>query len=268
MKKLGIIGIGSLGSALLGGLLRKGVYTAKDVVIYDIQPGASQVVSTTFGVMTAPGAVELARNSDAIVIAVKPKDMMGLLDQIGPSLMPGQTIISLAAGVRFASMQPKLPAGVRLVRAMPNTAAAVGMSMTALVAASASEAGLELAQKLFSAIGEVVVLSEEALLDPTTALSASGPAFLYLILEALADGGVKAGLPREAARVMAAQTMKGAAQMALQSGRHTADLKDSVTSPAGTTAAGLAVLESRGVRGALIEAIDAASRRAKELGEK
>ena len=268
MKKLGIIGIGSLGSSLLGGLLRKGVFHAKDIVTYDIQEGAGRVSSTTFGVSVAPGAVELARNADSIVIAVKPKDVMPLLEQIGPVLLPNQNVISLAAGVRFASMQTKLPAGVRLVRAMPNTAAAVGMSVTALVSAPGGEVGLEVAQKLFSAIGEVVVLSEEALLDPATALGASGPAFMYLILEALADGGVKAGLPRDAARMMAAQTMKGAAQMALQSGRHTADLKDSVTSPAGTTSAGLAVLESRGVRGALIEAIDAASKRAKELGEK
>jgi pyrroline-5-carboxylate reductase len=268
MKKLGIIGIGSLGSSLLGGLLRKGVFSPKDIVIYDVQEGASQVSATTFGVSVAPDAVELARNAESIVIAVKPKDVMPLLEQIGPVLLPNQNIISLAAGVRFSSMQPSLPPGVRLVRAMPNTAAAVGMSMTALVAASGGEVGLEVAQKLFSAIGEVVVLSEEALLDPTTALAASGPAFLYLILEALADGGVKAGLPRDAARMMAAQTMKGAAQMAIQSGRHTAELKDSVTSPAGTTAAGLAVLEARGVRGALIDAVDAASKRAKELGEK
>jgi pyrroline-5-carboxylate reductase len=183
-------------------------------------------------------------------------------------LQPGQILVSVAAGVRLRVLAEHVPPGVRVVRAMPNVGAALGASMTALVAGAGADTGIEEARAVFSAIGEVALLADESQLDAATALAASGPAFLLLALEALADGGVQAGLPRDIARRMASQAMKATALLAQESGKHTAELKDSIASPAGTTMAGLSVLEARGTRGAFLDAVDAATRRARELGEK
>ena len=212
--------------------------------------------------------LEATEQADIVVLSVKPQTMEHLLDEIAPAVDHRKLVISIAAGISIAAIARKLGAGVRIVRTMPNTPALVGAGATALArGAHATDADLEQARALFQAVGTTVVVEEQHL-DAVTGLSGSGPAFLFLVIEALADGGVKVGLARPVAMALAAQTVLGSAKLVLETGEHPGRLKDQVTSPGGTAIAGVHALEQGGLRAALIDAVEAATRRSHELGER
>lgn len=218
------------------------------------------------GVQTMKSNPEAVQKSDIILLAVKPQVMDEVLGEISPHIDPKRhTVISIAAGIPIARMEEALPQGAPVVRVMPNTPAQVleGASAVAL-GSHAGEQHREIAHAIFGASGLVVDVPEK-LIDAVTALSGSGPAYVFVFIEALADAGVNLGLPRTVALKLTAQTLLGAAKMVLETGKHPGELKDMVTSPGGTTIAGLSVLESRAFRGAVIDAVASAHKRAKEL---
>jgi pyrroline-5-carboxylate reductase len=219
-----------------------------------------------YGLETTEDNSALAAWADVVVLAVKPQNVNQALRELASGAKKGILLISIAAGVPIRQLEGLVPPTTRVVRAMPNTAAIALAAATAIAQGSrADESDLAIARQLFEAVGSCVVVPERAL-DAVTGLSGSGPAYVLLVIEALADGGVKAGLSREVALRLAAQTVYGTAKLQIESGEHPAVLRDRVTSPAGTTAEGLARLEARSVRAAFIEAVDAATRRARELG--
>ncbi len=264
-KRLAVIGTGMMGGALASGLVRAGAMAAGHIALFDVNPAAAGRLAADLGpgAAVAASGPEAAAGADIVLLAVKPHTVLPLLPTLG--LTPAHLLLSIAAGVPLAKMEAALSEAVPLIRVMPNTPALVGQGATALSRGSyATEDHQALALEFFRAVGEAVVV-EERLMDAVTGLSGSGPAYVYLIIEALADGGVKAGLPRDVARKLAAQTVRGAAEMALTSGEHPAQLKDNVTTPGGTTIAALAVLERAGVRSAFIDAVEASTKRSQEL---
>lgn len=256
-----------MGGALARGLVRAEAMPASGLVLYDTHVSKARALAADLGLgaVVADSAQDAVQAADVVLLAVKPPIVPGLLTDLASALTPQQLVISIAAGVRLATMEALIPASVPVIRTMPNTPCLVGAGATALCrGAHAGDAHMELAQSLFASVGESVEV-EERLMDAVTGLSGSGPAYVYLMIEALADGGVKAGLTRDTARLLAAQTVMGAARMVLLSDEHPAQLKDNVTTPGGTTIAALAVLERAGFRTALIDAIEAAAARSKEL---
>ena len=210
----------------------------------------------------------VAAEADVLILAVKPQQMSGVLAEVGPTLTSSRLVVSIAAGMRLDTLAAGLGPRARLIRVMPNTPCLVGQSASGYsLGAGATEADAELVAELLAAVGRAFRVDEK-LLDAVTGLSGSGPAFVYLIIEALSDGGVRMGLPREVALQLAAQTVRGAAEMVLTSGEHPAVLKDRVASPGGTTIAGLQALEAGSLRGTLMAAVEAATRRSQELGGK
>jgi len=259
------IGAGAMGEALVGGIVQAGLVPGQSVFVADADEARARRVAADHGVQ-AVGNREAAARADTVIVAVKPDVVPSVLREIGNVLRPGACVVSIAAGVPLSTIETHLPEGTPAVRAMPNTPCLVGEGAVALAAgAFATDAHLARAQALFEAVGAVVTVGEE-LMDAVTGLSGSGPAYVYMFIEALADGGVFAGLPRDVALKLAAQTVLGAARMVMETGRHPGQLKDMVTSPAGTTIAGVKVLEERGLRAACIGAVDAAARRSRELG--
>jgi pyrroline-5-carboxylate reductase len=265
-RTIAIIGTGRMGTALASGLIATGA-AAASIRAFDHDPARLRAVEG-LGLTPCADAAAAAAGAALIVIAVKPADVPAALAQVAPSLSATQTVLSIAAGVTTRALRAALgrdcPAGV--VRAMPNTPCVVGEGMAVIAADSpASAKGIAAAREVLAAVGRVIELPE-ALLDAATGLSGSGPAYAFVFMQALADGGVAAGLPRAVAIELAAQTVLGAARMVLAGGGHPEQLKDAVMSPAGTTAAGVAALEARGLRAAAMEAVVAAWRRARELG--
>ncbi len=266
-KKLVFLGTGNMAEALLKGLLREGTADPEELVCAEPRPERREEIADRYGVEVTADNRAAAALADLLLLSVKPQVMDAVLAEIAPVVDGRKLVVSIAAGVPAAAIARRLPAA-RIVRTMPNTPALVGAGATALARGpNATEEDMTVARALFEAVGTVVVV-DEPLLDAVTGLSGSGPAFVFMAIEALADGGVKAGLPRAAALSLAAQTVLGAARLVLESGRHPGELKDQVTSPAGTTIAGVQALEARGFRAALMEAVEAAARRSRELGEK
>jgi pyrroline-5-carboxylate reductase len=266
-KKIAILGTGNMGEALAKGLLRAGKTAPEALVCADPRAERREEIRVRYGVHVTANNREAAAQADLIVIAVKPQVIDVLLDEIAPAVDAKKLVISIAAGVPISAIARKLGAGVRIVRTMPNTPALVGAGATALARGShATDADLEQALALFEAVGMAVVV-EENLLDAVTGLSGSGPAFVFIAIEALADGGVKVGLARPVALALAAQAVMGSAKLVLETGEHPGRLKDQVTSPGGTSIAGVHALEQHGFRAALIAAVEAATRRSRELGE-
>jgi pyrroline-5-carboxylate reductase len=267
-KKIAVLGTGNMAEALVKGLLRAGTADASEIVCSEPRAERREEIARRYGVKVVGENLAAAEEAQIIVLSVKPQTMEDLLDEIAPAIDHSKLVISIAAGIPIAAIARKLGAGVRIVRTMPNTPALVGAGATALArGAHATQADLEQARALFQAVG-VAVLVEEHHLDAVTGLSGSGPAFLFLVIEALADGGVKVGLARPVAMALAAQTVLGSAKLVLETGEHPGRLKDQVTSPGGTAIAGIHALESGGLRSALIAAVEAATRRSHELGEK
>ncbi len=267
-RRIGFIGAGAMGEALAGGLLAAGV-PAASVCAAEADPARRKRVGETLGIATHADNGEVVAASDVVVLAVKP----GQVEEVLAGLAGGADLarplwISIAAGISLARLAAALPQGARIGRAMPNTPALIGAGATAF--AAGEHAGAEdraAARALFASVGEVWEAPAEPLLDAVTGLSGSGPAYVFVFLEALGDAGVRMGLPREAAYQLAFQTVVGAARLAQETGRHPGDLKDQVTSPGGTTIAGLERLEAGGFRAAIHEAVAAATHRSQQLGD-
>jgi pyrroline-5-carboxylate reductase len=264
-KRLGFLGSGNMSGALIKGLLHGG-FPADRVLAADAKAERLDHLRSRHGIRTTLDNRELVSESDVLVIGVKPQVIDKVLTEVGKSVRPDQLVVSVAAGVTIASLEGRLSENARVVRAMPNTPATVQAGATAISPGThAREDDVRIARELFEAVGRVVVLDEN-LLDAVTGLSGSGPAYVMVIIEALADGGVKVGLHRDTALLLAAQTVFGAAQLLLETGEHPGRLKDMVTSPGGTAIAGLHTLESGALRKTLIDAVESATRRAGELG--
>lgn len=262
---LGFLGAGRMATALAGGVVRSGAWDAGGVVASDVSPEALERFARETGGGRAASAAALAERCGIIVLAVKPAQVTDALAPLAGITAP-RLLVSLAAGVPLARLESLLPATFRVIRVMPNTPALVGAGASAYSLGSrAVDADAAVAERLLGSVG-LAVRVPEGQLDAVTGLSGSGPAYLCLVIEALADGGVAAGLPRSLALRLAAQTVLGTGRLVMESGEHPARLKDDVASPAGTTVEGLKALEARGIRSAFIEAVMAATRRARELG--
>jgi pyrroline-5-carboxylate reductase len=265
---IGLLGGGAMGEALAAGVLAAGVAKPR-VCAADPEPARREHLASALGIRTSASNAEAA-SCDVVVVAVKPglvKSVLGALGGPGNAALAKPLWISIAAGVSLAALESALPAGARVVRAMPNTPALVRAGATAFTPnAACSAADRTLARSLFEGVGLAWECPNEALLDAVTGLSGSGPAYVFVLLEALSDAGVRMGLPRDAATALATQTVLGSARLAQESKRHPAALKDQVTSPGGTTIAGLERLEAGGFRAAVHDAVAAATQRSKELG--
>jgi pyrroline-5-carboxylate reductase len=266
-KTLGFIGAGNMAEALVKGLVHASVMPPANILVSDVKADRLAHFAEAHGVKTTQDNHALVRACDVIVLAVKPQVIDKVLALIGADVTSGKLVISVAAGVPVAAMEARLPDGAHVVRSMPNTPATVQAGATAIAPGThATEADLDVARALFTAVGRVVTL-DETLLDAVTGLSGSGPAYVMVMIEAMADGGVKVGLHRDTALLLAAQTVYGSAKLLLETGEHPGRLKDMVTSPGGTAIAGLHTLESGGLRRTLIDAVEAATNRAIALGE-
>jgi pyrroline-5-carboxylate reductase len=266
-RRIGFLGAGNMAGALIKGLLHGKVVPAERIIASDVKAERLEQLHASHGIRTTADNHALLRETDVVVLAVKPQVIDRVLTEVGGDVRPDQLVVSVAAGVPIEALEGRLPHGSHVVRAMPNTPATVQAGATAIAGGShAHEGDLQIARELFEAVGRVVVL-DESLLDAVTGLSGSGPAYVMLIIEALADGGVKVGLHRDTALLLAAQTVFGSARLLLETGEHPGRLKDMVTSPGGTAIAGLHTLESGGLRRTLIDAVEAATKRAGELGE-
>lgn len=266
-KKMAIIGVGKMGGGLLEGILARKLVAPKTITVYDKVSGRLSELKQKYGVRQAANNREALAGADIVILGVKPQNMRDLLEEIRGTLGNNQLLISIAAGISTTFIEDALKKKVRVIRVMPNMPALIGCGATALAPGKyAQEEDVALALQIFDAVGISTVVTEE-LMDAVTGLSGSGPAYGFMMIEALSDAGVLMGLPRETAVKLAAQTMLGAATLCLQGEKHPAALKDMVTSPGGTTIAGLKVLEEGKFRATLIKAVEAATLRSKALGK-
>ncbi|MBR2215467.1 MAG: pyrroline-5-carboxylate reductase [Selenomonadaceae bacterium] len=264
--KLGFIGGGALAEALIKSLVPSGLTAAQNIFVAERRAERGEELRSRYGVNTATTADDFLSKVEALCLAVKPKDAQTAMEEISNKISANTLLISVVAGLQLKNIEKNFGASQPIIRIMPNVAQAVGAGMAAFaLGKNATTAHGELVQDLWGAVGRVVKLPEN-LLDAVTGLSGSGPAFGFLVIDALSDGGVAAGLPRDVATLLAAQTMYGAAKMVLDTEEHPDALRDKVTSPAGTTIAGVRVLEKAGVRSAMMEAVIAATEKSKELG--
>ena len=265
IMKLGFLGCGRMATALAGGVVQARVCPAASLVVQDCIPAAAQALAQKIGATVVGDGAALARAVDVLVLCVKPGDALAALRGLGEAV-DGKLVISIVAGLSIAKLEEAAGSDARVVRVMPNTPALIHQGAAAFAMGStATVEDAALVSKIFSAVGCAAQV-KESLLDAVTGLSGSGPAYVYLVIEALADGGVLMGLPRDLSLQLAAQTVAGAAQMVLQTGLHPATLKDQVTSPGGTTIAGLEELEQAAVRSAFLSAVRAATERSRQLG--
>jgi len=266
-QRIGFLGAGRMATALAGGFVKAGVVSAENVAAADVSPDALQRFVAETGCGSADSNQELAERCDVLFLAVKPQQTVAVLQEIASVMTESQLLISIAAGVSIEKLAGRFEKPQRIIRVMPNTPCLVGAGASAFAAGPhATEADRLLAERLLSTVGIALPVPESSL-DAVTGLSGSGPAFVFQFIEALSDGGVRMGLPRELATQLAAQTVLGSARMLLESGEHPGVLKDAVTSPGGTTIAGLHALERGGLRAAIVDAVQAAALRSAELGE-
>ena len=255
-----------MSEALVAGLIQAGIVPSHSIFTTDISKERLDHLESTYQVQVGIHNEEAVKWASIIILAVKPQVLPQVLKKIKKSMKKNQLVISVAAGVPISKIVGGLPLRTAVIRAMPNTPAMVLQGATALSSGEdATEDHLAVAKEIFEASGKVVVV-EEKLMDAVTGLSGSGPAYVYVMIEALADGGVRMGLPRNVALTLATQTILGTAQLAFESGEHPGALKDRVASPGGTTIAGLHELEQGGIRATLMNAVEAATRRSQELG--
>jgi len=268
-ENLGFIGTGRMGDALIKGILKAKLTSPTKIYASDIDENKLKYLHSTLGIKVSTDNKKTIKNSDIVIFAVKPQIIKNVVLDVAPLITSSNhLLISIAAGVSTNFLESELPNRARLVRVMPNIACTVEASASAICPGSnATTEDLEKVKEIFGAVGRVVTVPEY-LMDSVTGLSGSGPAFIFMIIEALADGGVYMGLDRKTSVTLAAQTVLGAAKMVLENGAHPGELKDMVTSPAGTTIRGIQVLENYGVRSAMIDAVIKASERSKELGNK
>ena len=264
---IGFLGAGKMATALAKGFIRAGLVTSKQVIASDVSEAALAAFAKETGAETTASNPDVAKFAEVLVLAVKPDQVGGALAEIRDATSKKHLLLSIAAGITLAKLEAGLGADARVIRVMPNTPALVGSSATGFaLGKSATPADAEIATKLFSAVG-VAFQVKESLLDAVTGLSGSGPAYVYLFIESLSDGGVAAGLPRDVATKLAAQTVLGAAKMVLETGQHPGALKDMVTSPGGTTIEGLHELEKGKFRGTVMSAVRSATEKSRKLGQ-
>ncbi|HKV40458.1 MAG TPA: pyrroline-5-carboxylate reductase [Blastocatellia bacterium] len=266
-RKIAVLGSGKLGEAMIRGLIEAGVTTARSVVVTAHHQERLDHMREKYGVEGLLANDKAAHSADIVILSVKPQTVSKVLADIDQVLKPSQLLISVAASVSTAYIQKHLKAAVPVVRAMPNTPCLINRGMTGLASGThARREHIELAKFIFDAVGRTVIVDEKYM-DAITGLSASGPGFIYIIIESLAEAGVKVGLPRDIATELAAQAVIGAGSMVIETGEHPAKLKDMVTTPAGCTIDGILELEEGGLRVTLIKAVVKATQRAKELLE-
>ena len=265
LGKIAVLGLGKMGGILVSAFQKQGLFAARDITA-TVQHGEKvTALSREMGIRVGTDNRTAIRKADIVLLCLKPSAMGSVLDQIRSELSPSQLVISIAASVPTEYVEKRLAAAIPVIRSMPNTPAIVGSGMTAICKGKfVHEKHLETASRLFAAVGKTVTVDEKYM-DAITGLSASGPAYIYIILEALSEGGVKVGLPRELATLLAAQTTLGAAKVVLDTGHHPALLKDEVTTPAGCTIDGILELEEGKLRVTLIKAVVKAAHRAREL---
>ncbi|MFQ5914116.1 MAG: pyrroline-5-carboxylate reductase [Nitrospinota bacterium] len=266
--KIAFIGGGNMAEALIRGLLRAGIVSPASLWVSDVLPARLEHLRRTYRVRSVTNNAEAAKPADVIFLAVKPQNMYEALTDIAPVVDHTKLVASIMAGVPTEAIEGLLGGGGRVVRVMPNAPALVGKGAAGVAGGTkARKQDVETVAEMLRSVGRAVVVNESHM-DAVTGLSGSGPAFVAVIVEALADGGVHMGLPRETALMLAAQTVAGASEMVLETGEHPARIKDMVASPGGTTIVGLAALEEGGLRGALIRAVQAATLRSREFGKK
>jgi pyrroline-5-carboxylate reductase len=265
-QNIGFLGTGNMAEALIKGLTVAGVVEPAQIHGSDPRRERCDEMKARYGIHTTTHNPDVVRHSEIVVLSVKPQILPQVLDEVAPHLKPHALVISIAAGMPIAAIERRLPPGTRVVRTMPNTPALVGAGATAIAAGQhAKDDDVEATRRIFDAVGMTVAL-DESQLDAVTGLSGSGPAYVFLIIEALSDAGVKMGLSRYNALALAAQTVLGSAKLLLETNEHPGRLKDMVTSPGGTAIAGLHTLEAGGLRTTLINAVEAATNRSRELG--
>ena len=261
---LGFIGAGNMGGALIRGIVSKGLCNPKEIFVYDVSTERMKGLERDTGINIASSGEELAKKVDTVLLAVKPNNVMEVLAELG-ELLKARLLMSIAAGVRLQQYLDVLGEDARVVRVMPNTPALVLKGTSAISPSRACSADdIALAKHIFDAVGLCLEV-EERLMDAVTGLSGSGPAFCFMFIEAMADGGVRAGLPRDIALKLAASTLAGSAELVLRTGKHPGELKDMVASPAGTTIEGISVLEGLGLRSAVMEAVFAAFKKSASI---
>jgi pyrroline-5-carboxylate reductase len=267
-QRIGLIGAGQMATALARGILKAGLTRPEMVLASDVDEPARRRFAETTGADVTADNLQVAAQSEVIILAIKPQQVAQVAAGLKQKIPADRLIVSIVAGLRLATLAELFGADLRIVRVMPNTPCLVGQGASAYsLGPQATAADAALVGQLLGAVGAAWQV-EEKLLDAVTGLAGSGPAFVYTMIEALSDGGVRMGLPRPLATEMAARTVRGAAEMVLTTGDHPAVLKDRVASPAGTTIAGLQALESGGLRAALMAAVETATRRSIELGQK
>ena len=266
MSKIGFIGAGNMAEAIIKGLISTGEYKKSEITASDVSKARLDHLSVEYAIKTQRDNTKVVSQSDILVLAVKPAIVPKILKEIKRGVTSKKIIISIAAGVTSASISKGLGKKAKIVRVMPNTPALVLEGASVLYCnENLSEDDRAAVCKLFEAVGNAYTVSDESLLDPVTGLSGSGPAYVSIFIEALSDGGVKMGLPRAMAHALAAQTVYGTAKMIIEGETHPAEFKDKVTSPSGTTIEGIHKLEAGGFRSSAISAVEAATKRSKEL---
>ena len=261
--KLGFIGSGKMASALVGGVLQAGIFERGDLIVTDRYAEAAKALAGKCKVKTAPDNLTLVSQSDVIVCCVKPGDAEEALAPVR-DCGEGKLVVSIMAGVTLSKLRDFCGKKARLARVMPNTPALINKGAAAYaLGKGATEEDAAVVEKIFAAVGKIFRVKED-LLDAVTGLSGSGPAYIYIVIEAMADAGVLMGLPRDFSQQLSAQTVSGAAEMVLQTGLHPAQLKDQVASPGGTTIAGIEALEKAGIRAAMLGAVRAATERSRK----
>ncbi|WP_320044732.1 pyrroline-5-carboxylate reductase [uncultured Desulfobacter sp.] len=267
-KKIGFIGSGNMGEALVSGLVLSKAAKPEDIICSDIFPETLKAIQEKYGVLTTSSNIEVCEKSEIIIYATKPQILGSVLKETAPALDKSKLVISIAAGVPLAAIAAGLKKELRLIRSMPNICAFVKESATAVCAGQfVQEGDVELARAVFDSVGKTVFIQENILMDAFTGLSGSGPAYIFTIVDAMADAGVKMGLSRKDSLFLSTQTVLGAAQLLLESGEHPGQLKDRVASPGGTAIAGIHTLEQGGLRTTLINAVESATKRSMELGD-
>ena len=264
-KKMALVGCGNMGSSLLRGILKAGLTPAKNITVVDVHTGKLDAIKKQYKVGATSDARVAVAGADIVILAVKPRTLNDVLDVIREVVKPAQLFVSIIAGVETSYIRDYIGKGNPVVRCMPNIAATVDCAASAIAGSpQATEDHMAVAEAIFGAVGEVVRVEEE-LLDAVTGLSGSGPAYIYMVIEALCDGGVKMGIPREIAMKLAVQTVLGAAKLVKETGAHPATLRDQVTTPGGTTISAVHELEERGLRAMLISAVVTATERSRAL---
>ena len=270
-KKIAFIGSGNMAEALIKGLINSSIIMPENILTSDVSKDRLKYVHDAYNVQIASDNIDAVQKAEIVILAVKPQVMIKVLDQISETVDNTKLIISIAAGISLEIIYKALSKGgsmsMRLIRAMPNTPSLIQAGVTALSnkGSDALEEDIKIASEIFGAVGKVVKVNED-LMDAVTGLSGSGPAYVFLIIDALADAGVKVGLPRDISLTLSVQTVLGAAKLVSDTGDHPGKLKDMVTSPGGTTIAGIQSLEEGSLKTVLINAVEAATRRARELG--